>query len=95
MKKMLVLSGKFPINHKLLIYRTAVFNFKTDDYALIIYQNMSQEYTISSSDVLSFFQPKILAAIDYIWNVKKQYPDAEPIHKTFLEQRFQVSVKLK
>ena len=56
---------------------------------------MSQECTISSSDVLSFFQPKILAAIDYIWNVKKQYPDAEPIHKKFLEQRFQVSVKLK
>ena len=31
MKKMLVLSDKFAINHKLLIYRTAVFNFKTDD----------------------------------------------------------------
>ena len=50
-----------------------------DDYALIIYQNMSQEPTISSSDVLSLFQPKILTAIDYIRNVNKQRPDAEAI----------------
>ena len=36
---------------------------------------MSQEPIISSSDVLSLFQPKILAAIDYIRNVNKQRPD--------------------
>ena len=52
-----------------------------DDYALIIYQNMSQEPTISSSDVLSLLQPKILTAIDYIRNVNKQRPDAEVIYK--------------
>ena len=40
---------------------------------------MSQEPTSSSSDVLSLFQPKILAAIDYIRNVNKQRPDAEAI----------------
>ena len=50
-------------------------------YALIIYQNISQELTISSSDVLSLFQPKILAAIDYIGNVNKQRPNAETIYK--------------
>ena len=42
---------------------------------------MSQEPTISSSDVLSLLQPKILAAIDYIRNVNKQRPDAEAIYK--------------
>ena len=42
---------------------------------------MSQEPTISSSDALSLFQPKILAAIDYIRNVNKQRPDAEAIYK--------------
>ena len=52
-----------------------------DDYALMIYQNMSQELTISCSDVLSLFQPKILEAIDYIRNVNKQLPDAEAIYK--------------
>ena len=41
---------------------------------------MSQEPTISSS-VLSLFQPKTLAAIDYIRNVNKQRPDAEAIYK--------------
>ena len=40
---------------------------------------MSQEPTISSSDVLSLFQSKILAAIDYIRNVNKQRPDTEAI----------------
>ena len=68
---------KFPIYHKLLIYRIALL----DDYSLIIYQNMSQEPTISTSDVLSLFQPKILAAIDYIRNVNKQRPDAEAIYQ--------------
>ena len=52
-----------------------------DEYALIIYQNMSQGPTISSSDVLSLFQLKILAAINYIRNVNKQHPDAEAIYK--------------
>ena len=42
---------------------------------------MSQEPTFRSSDVLSLFQPKILAAIDYITNVNKQRPDAEAIYK--------------
>ena len=42
---------------------------------------MSEEPTIGSSDVLSLFQPKILAAIDYIRNVNKQRPDAEAINK--------------
>ena len=42
---------------------------------------MSQEPTISNSDFLSLFQPKILAAIDYITNVNKQRPDAEAIYK--------------
>ena len=42
---------------------------------------MSQEPTISSSEVLSLLQPKILAAIDYIRNVYKQRPDAEVIYK--------------
>ena len=42
---------------------------------------MSQEPTISSSDVLSLLQPKILTAIDYIRNVNKQRPDAEAICK--------------
>ena len=46
-----------------------------DDYTLIIYQNMSQEPTISNSDVPSLFQSKILPAID------KQHPDAEAIYK--------------
>ena len=50
-----------------------------EDYALIIYQNISQEPTISKSDVLSVFQPKILAAIDCIRYVDKQRPDAEAI----------------
>ena len=48
-----------------------------DDYAIIFYQNTSQEPTISSGDVLFLFQPKILASIDYIRNVNKQHPDAE------------------
>ena len=42
---------------------------------------MSQEPTISSSDVLSLLQPKILSAIDYIRNVNKQRPDREAIYK--------------
>ena len=42
---------------------------------------MSEESTISSSDVLSLLQPKILAAIDYIRNVNKQRPNAETIYK--------------
>ena len=50
-----------------------------EDYALIIYQNISQEPTISKSDVLSVFQPKILAAIDCIRYVDKQRTDAEAI----------------
>ena len=41
---------------------------------------MSEEPTNSSSDVLSLFQPKTLAAIDYIRNVNKQRPDAEAIN---------------
>ena len=72
-----ILLLKFLIYHKLLIYRIALL----DDYALIIYQNMSQEPTISSSDVLSLFQSKILAAINYIRNVNKQCLDAEAICK--------------
>ena len=50
-----------------------------EDYALIIYQNISQEPIISKSDVLSVFQPKILAAIDCIRYVDKQRTDAEAI----------------
>ena len=50
-----------------------------EDYALIIYQNISQEPTISKSDVLSVFQPKVLAAIDCIRYVDKQRTDAEAI----------------
>ena len=42
---------------------------------------MSREPTISSSNVLSLFQPKVLAAIDYIRNVNKQSPNAETIYK--------------
>ena len=42
---------------------------------------MSQEPSFRSSYVLSLFQPKILAAIDYITNVNKQRPDAEAIYK--------------
>ena len=42
---------------------------------------MSQEPTFRSSDVLSLFQPKTLAAIDYITNVNNQRPDAEAIYK--------------
>ena len=42
---------------------------------------MSQELTSSSSDVLSLFQPNILAAIDYIRNVNKQRPGAEAISR--------------
>ena len=42
---------------------------------------MSQEHTISSSDVVSLFQPKVLAAIDYIRNVNKQRAYAEAIDK--------------
>ena len=42
---------------------------------------MSQEPNISSSDILSLFQPKILSAIGYIRNVNKQRPDAEAIYK--------------
>ena len=42
---------------------------------------MSQEPTIISSDILSLFQPKMLAAIDYIRNVNKKRPDAEAIYK--------------
>ena len=42
---------------------------------------MSQEPTISSSDVLSLFQPKVLAAIDYNINTNKQRPDAEAIYR--------------
>ena len=68
--KILLLSHKFPIYHKLLIYGIALINFKTDvtwrlrDYA--IYYNTSQEPTIiSSSDIVSLFQPKILKVIDY------------------------------
>ena len=52
-----------------------------EDYAIIIYQNISQEPTISKSDVLSVFQPKILAAIDCIRYVDKQRPDAEAIYR--------------
>ena len=53
---------------------------------------MSQEPTITSSDVLSIFQPT--AAIDYIRNVNKQRPDAD-LHViwTFLEQRLQMPIK--
>ena len=42
---------------------------------------MSQEPTNSSNDVFLLFQPKILAAIDYIRNVNKQRTDAEAIYK--------------
>ena len=42
---------------------------------------MSQRPTISSSDVFSLFQSKILVAIDYIRNVNKQVTDAEAIYK--------------
>ena len=42
---------------------------------------MSQEPTIISSDILSLFQPKMLAAIDYIRNVNKERPGAEAIYK--------------
>ena len=42
---------------------------------------MSQEPTINSIDFLSLFQPKKLAAIDYIRNVNKQRPGAEAIYK--------------
>ena len=42
---------------------------------------MSQEPTISSNDVLSLLQPKILSAIDHIRNVNKQRPDPEAIYK--------------
>ena len=42
---------------------------------------MSQKPAISSTDVLSLFQPKILAAMDYIRNVNKQRPDTEAIYK--------------
>ena len=42
---------------------------------------MSQEITISSSDVLSLIQTKTVAAVDYIWNVNKQLPEAEAIYK--------------
>ena len=42
---------------------------------------MSQEPTITSSDVLSLFQSKTLAAIDYIRNFNKQRHDAEAIYK--------------
>ena len=42
---------------------------------------MSQEPTISSSDDLSLFQPKVLAAIDYNINANKQRPDAEAIYR--------------
>ena len=42
---------------------------------------MSEEPTISSSAVLSLFQPNALAAIDYIRNVNMQRPDAEAINK--------------
>ena len=52
-----------------------------EDYAIIICQNISQEPTISKSDVLSVFQPKILAAIDCIRYVDKQRPDAEAIYR--------------
>ena len=40
---------------------------------------MSEEPTISTSDVLSLLQPKILAAIDYVRNVNKQRSDTETI----------------
>ena len=42
---------------------------------------MSQEPTISSSDDLSLFQPKVLAALDYNINANKQRPDAEAIYR--------------
>ena len=40
---------------------------------------MSQEPTISSSDIVSLFQPKILTSIDYIRNVNMQRTDVEAI----------------
>ena len=68
-----------------------------DDYALIIYQNMSQEPTISSSDILSLIQPKILAAIDYIRNVNTfQYisrTEASNVNKTDIVNSIDESVK--
>ena len=42
---------------------------------------MSQEPTISTSDVLSLLQPKILATINYVRNVNKQRSDTETIYK--------------
>ena len=42
---------------------------------------MSQEITISSIDVLSLIQTKTVAAVDYIWNVNKQLPEAEAINE--------------
>ena len=52
-----------------------------DDYTIIIYWNISQEPTISSSNALSLFQPKMLATIDDIKNINKQRPDAEAVYK--------------
>ena len=51
-----------------------------EDYALTIYQNISQEPIIRKSGVLSVFQPKKLAAIDCIRFVDKQRPGAEAIY---------------
>ena len=76
------MSHKFPIYHKLELYRIALINFRTEvTWRLSFIKICHKNPTISSSDALSLFQPKILTAIDYIRNFNKQRPNTENIYQ--------------
>ena len=80
--EILLLSHKFPIYHKLELYRIALINFRTEvAWRLSFIKICHKNPTISSSDALSLFQPKILAAIDYIRNFNKQRSNTENIYQ--------------
>ena len=78
------MSHKFQIYHKLLIYRIALTNFTTGVTERLHINHLSKCHKKPPLAAVMFsllFQPKILAAIDYIRNVHKQRPDAEAIYR--------------
>ena len=59
-----------------------MINFRTEvTWRLSFIKICHKNPTISSSDALSLFQPKILTAIDYIRNFNKQRPNTENIYQ--------------
>ena len=75
----------------LLIYLIALTNFSTDVTSRL-HNSHLLKYVIRlhCGNALSLFQPKTLAAIDYIRNVNKQGTKLKLFISIFLIQRFQI-----